>query len=166
MTTIYLAGPMTGIPNLNFPLFNSEAARLRALGYVVINPAEINGGADELVACSNMTAEELAAHWRKCMRRDIPAMLDCDAIALLPNWFKSKGAKLEVHIATMFDMPIDMAAELVARVPNFNDDDLYLQSFGRLARIGVTSTPTVGTGEDCDPLAGPTIAELQARGAL
>ena len=39
---IYCAGPMTGLPELNFPAFHAEAARLRAFGYEVINPAEIN----------------------------------------------------------------------------------------------------------------------------
>lgn len=32
---IYLAGPMTGYPKLNHPLFHSEAERLRRLGYDV-----------------------------------------------------------------------------------------------------------------------------------
>ena len=120
-TTLYLAGPMSNIKDLNFPLFNAEAARLRALGYTVVNPAEINGGADELVACAAMTPTELKEHWRKCMRRDIPALMACDGIALLPNWFKSKGAKLEVRIGSDFDMPINMAADLIDRVVNFSD---------------------------------------------
>jgi hypothetical protein len=102
---------MTGIPDLNFPLFNAEAARLRALGYEVVNPAEINGGADELVATANMTKEQLAQHWRNCMKRDIPALLECDGLALLPGWIDSKGARLEVHIAQQFDMPVSMARE-------------------------------------------------------
>lgn len=123
MTIIYLAGPMTGIENLNFPLFNAEAARLRSLGYTVVNPAEINGGAAELAACAEMTPAELKAHWHKCMRRDIPCLLDCDAIALLPNWFRSKGARLEAHISLEFDMPANMAADLVDRVLNFSDMD-------------------------------------------
>ena len=47
---IYVAGPMTGHPQLNFPAFHTEAARLRALGYEVVNPAELNAdpGADWL----------------------------------------------------------------------------------------------------------------------
>lgn len=122
-TRLYLAGPMSGIPSLNFPLFNAEAARLRALGYEITNPAEINGGADELVACASMTPEQLAAHWRACMRRDIPALLECDGVALLPGWQHSKGASLEVHVASKFDMQIGMAGDLVNRAANFNDVD-------------------------------------------
>jgi hypothetical protein len=123
MTRIYLAGPMSGLPNLNFPLFNAEAARLRALGYEVVNPAEINGGADELLATAAMTPEQLLEHWRNCMRRDIPAMLTCTGVALLPGWERSKGARLEVHIAEQFDMPVCMASLYVQRVPNFSDVD-------------------------------------------
>lgn len=37
---VYVAGPMTGIPELNFPAFNAESARLRSEGLTVINPAE------------------------------------------------------------------------------------------------------------------------------
>ena len=37
---IYLAGPMTGLPEYNYPAFHAEAARLRGLGFHVENPAE------------------------------------------------------------------------------------------------------------------------------
>lgn len=71
MRRIYLAGPMTGLPELNFPLFKSEAARLRALGFDVVNPAEIS--------------PDPGACWRACMKADIRELVTCDAIALLPN---------------------------------------------------------------------------------
>ena len=37
---IYVAGPMTGLPELNYPAFNAAADRLRARGWHVENPAE------------------------------------------------------------------------------------------------------------------------------
>jgi hypothetical protein len=82
---IYIAGPMTGLPELNFPAFAAEAARLRAMGHTVLNPAEINPD-------KHMT-------WQECMRTDIAALVTCDAIQLLPGWMASKGATLEHHIA-------------------------------------------------------------------
>lgn len=82
---IYIAGPMTGLADLNFPAFHAEAARLRALGHEVINPAEIN--------------PDQHMSWQECMRTDIAALVFCDAIQLLPGWEKSKGAALEHHIA-------------------------------------------------------------------
>lgn len=87
---IYLAGPMTGLPDLNFPAFHQAAASLRASGYEVINPAEINA--------------DPAAGWNACMRADIAQLVTCDAIALLPGFEKSKGATLERHIARALEM--------------------------------------------------------------
>jgi hypothetical protein len=85
MKRIYLSGPMTGYPNLNFPAFNAEAARLRALGYEVVSPAELNPD-------PNTSRQE-------CLRRDIRGLLDCDTIAILPGWELSKGARLEQFVA-------------------------------------------------------------------
>lgn len=89
---IYVAGPMTGIPDLNFPLFHSVTANLRALGHVVINPAEINA--------------DPAAGWNECMRADIAHLVTCDAICMLPGWQSSKGATLEHHIASALSMQV------------------------------------------------------------
>ena len=41
---VYLSGPMTGLPDFNRPAFHAAAAALRAQGYVVINPAEVDLG--------------------------------------------------------------------------------------------------------------------------
>lgn len=81
----YIAGPMTGLPDLNFPEFNKHAATLREAGFHVENPAEIN--------------PDPTATWEDCMRVDIPRLVTCDAILLLPGWEKSRGASLEAHIA-------------------------------------------------------------------
>lgn len=99
MKRIYISGPMTGLPGLNFPAFHREARRLRALGFQVVNPAEINPDA--------------ALSWQECMRADIRALCDCDTIALLPGWGKSSGAHLELHVAHRLGLQVVMAAELV-----------------------------------------------------
>lgn len=106
MKRVYVAGPMTGLPELNFPAFHREAARLRAEGFDVVNPAEINGGADELVAMANMDANQVAAHWRACMRNDIRELVTCDSIVLLPGWERSRGASLEHYIARQLDLKV------------------------------------------------------------
>lgn len=85
MKRIYLSGPMSGLPELNFPAFHAAAAQLRALEFDVVNPAEIS------VATG--------ADWNACMRADIAALVGCDTIALLPGWERSQGAHLELHIA-------------------------------------------------------------------
>lgn len=88
---LYISGPMTGIPEWNFPAFNKAADQLRAAGYDVVNPAD--GGSDN------------SKSWEDYLREDLRLLLDCDGIALLPGWEKSRGARLEVHVATSLFMP-------------------------------------------------------------
>ncbi len=102
----YIAGPMTGYPDLNFPAFHAKAAEQRALGYSVVNPAEINGGVAELAACATMTKAELDAHYRSCMVNDITALVGCERIVMLDGWTRSKGAMLEHHIARVLGLEI------------------------------------------------------------
>lgn len=82
---VYIAGPMTGLPDLNFPTFNLAAALLRLHGFKVVNPAEFGFGPD--------------TPWQACMRVGIAQLTSCDAICLLKGWEKSKGATLEVMVA-------------------------------------------------------------------
>lgn len=100
MKRIYISGPMTGLPDLNFPAFHAEAARLRAIGFEVVNPADLNPDPE--------------AAWSDCMRADIKALCDCDTLALLEGWQKSAGAHLEMHIAHRIGMEIVIAKEIAA----------------------------------------------------
>lgn len=82
---IYIAGPMSGLAQFNYPAFNVAAAKLRALGYEVENPAE------------NPKPE--SETWGNYMRLALTQMLTCDCVALLPGWPQSRGALLEHFIA-------------------------------------------------------------------
>lgn len=99
MKRIYISGPMTGLPELNFPAFHATAVSLRAYGHSVTNPAELNPD---------------GASWGDCMRRDITALMDCDTVTTLPGWEHSKGARLEVLIAERLGMTVVDAHELVS----------------------------------------------------
>jgi len=44
--------------------------------------------------------------WIDYMRADIKALVDCDAILMLPDWNTSDGAKLELQIAQGLNMEI------------------------------------------------------------
>lgn len=91
---VYLAGPMSGLPDLNFPAFHAAAAQLRAQGLVVINPAE--HGVVE------------GATWADYMHHDIAGLVSCERIHLLPGWAQSKGARLELHIALELGLVVTM----------------------------------------------------------
>ncbi len=95
---IYLSGPMTGLADFNFPAFNAEATRLRAMGHDVVNPAELN--------------PDTETPWHQCMRRDLAEMLTCDTLVLLDGWKKSASAHLEMHVAHRVGMQILFAREV------------------------------------------------------
>ncbi|MFJ2539417.1 DUF4406 domain-containing protein [Pseudomonas sp. NPDC087614] len=96
---LYLTGPTTGIEDFNFPAFNDMAAKLRARGYRVENPAE--HGVVE------------GAEWGDYMAYDLTRLGLCGMVAVMPGWDASRGARLEVHIARELGMPVVNAHGLV-----------------------------------------------------
>jgi hypothetical protein len=82
----YIAGPMTGYSEWNFPAFNKAADHLTKLGHTAVNPVDIN--------------PDTTTPWIECMKADLRALIDCDAIYMLSGWNKSKGATLEYVVAT------------------------------------------------------------------
>jgi hypothetical protein len=111
---VYVAGPMRGIPEFNFPAFNAAAAKLRADGHFVFNPAEVDNqvhGTD--ISKGNATGdEEVAAkqhgfNLREALGRDMAFICaEADAIAMLPGWQTSKGATAERATAIALGLEI------------------------------------------------------------
>lgn len=101
---LYVAGPMTGVENHNFPLFFEVAGRLEALGYHVENPADNDGGTNWQEAYE--AARQVTHTWEYYLRRDLKRVLSCDAIVVLPGWRNSRGAQLETHVAQTLGMPL------------------------------------------------------------
>lgn len=92
MRRLYVAGPMSGLQDNNYPAFNDMAAKLRAAGHHVENPAE-----SEPPPCDT---------WEAWMRLALTKMLTCEAIVLLPGWTTSRGANVEVRLARDLGMRI------------------------------------------------------------
>lgn len=96
---LYVAGPMSGVIDDNFPAFEDAAARLRAVGYSVINPAQDSGLPP-------------GRPWADYMRADLPLLLQCHGVAYLlgaatPRQMQlSRGLRLERIVAEALDMPI------------------------------------------------------------
>ncbi|MCV7004578.1 DUF4406 domain-containing protein [Mycobacterium gordonae] len=91
--SVYLAGPMTGLPEHNFPAFAAAAAALRAKGIDVLSPHELG--------CDNPGED-----WAWYMREDMKLLLQCDEIVMLPGWRDSRGATLEHHVAVALGMRV------------------------------------------------------------
>lgn len=82
--TVYISGPMTGLPDLNRDAFAWAEAQVIAAGLTPVNPH---------------TLCDPSWDWSRCMRADVTALCACDALLLLPGWQNSNGAQLELHIA-------------------------------------------------------------------
>lgn len=88
---LYVAGPMTGLPKFNYPAFNEAAKKLRTYGFSIANPAENTNPGGE---------------WEDWLRQSIAQVLGSHGVAVLPDWQQSKGARLEVHVATELGMEV------------------------------------------------------------
>ena len=89
---LYIAGPMSGLPDYNYPAFRAAHAVLTAQGYDVVTPSDIAGDATR--------------PWSWWMRRALALLIQCDSVALLPGWERSRGARLEADVAGRLGMPL------------------------------------------------------------
>jgi len=93
MAKIYIAGPMSGLPDFNRPAFHREANRLGKLGHVVLNPATLPDGLEQ----------------HEYMALCIEMVKIADQLTLLPDWEASAGATAEHALAIKLDKIITMA---------------------------------------------------------
>lgn len=99
---VYIAGPMRGIPEYNFPAFDYAARRLRQGGHEAINPAEL----DRVVGVHEWTTPLPDGFMASAMKRDLVAICDhADGIVLLPHWRLSKGAAVEKALTDLLGLP-------------------------------------------------------------
>lgn len=95
---IYVAGGMTGLPDLNFPAFENATKMLREQGHTVFNPAEQGGDSTK---------------YREYLTADLAWICtQADAIALLPGWQASKGATAEYATARALGLDVIVLEEM------------------------------------------------------
>jgi hypothetical protein len=97
--TLYISGPMTGLPNYNRAAFDRAEDTLVARGHNVWSPARLPPGHD----------------WEWYMTQCLAALPTCDGVALLPGWRYSRGANIEVAAAHNMGMPVLPVCEWPAR---------------------------------------------------
>lgn len=83
---LYISGPMTGYPELNYSEFRKTAKALRDLGWTVVDPSEHFEG-----------RKDLPRH--KYLAADVMSLINgCQGIVQLDKWFDSDGALLEAQL--------------------------------------------------------------------
>lgn len=107
--TYYIAGPMRGYPQFNFPAF--DAVRDKLLDWTpctVISPADMDREAGFNPNVNQEAPDDLG----EVMRRDLDAILTHlrpgtqDGIVLLPGWQASRGAAVEVALARFLGLKL------------------------------------------------------------
>ncbi len=83
----YLSGPMTNLPDDNWPVFIYARKYLKGK---VINPANPHG--------SIVKKDKSKFEWTDYMIEDVYDLVKCDKIVLLPGYSKSTGAQTEIFI--------------------------------------------------------------------
>lgn len=102
---IYLAGPMSGLPELNYPAFADAASQLRQLGAFVCNPAELS------------QPDSPTNTYRNCLAVDLAWIIGhAEMIVVLPGFEKSPGANVEIALALALKLPIMLLADAVAEL--------------------------------------------------
>lgn len=101
ISRLYVAGPMTGYPESNYPAFQAASRLLVAAGYEVVDPSVVVTGTE--------------SHYVDFIREDLRVMLDCHGIAVLENWWESTGARNEVQVGGILRMPTRTVDEWLQR---------------------------------------------------
>lgn len=90
---VYIAGPMTGLPQHNYPEFFKMEKILKDMGYKnVLNPAKIADG-------------DTSKPYSFYIRESLKLISKADFVVFLKGWEKSKGANLEKHCADSMGIP-------------------------------------------------------------
>lgn len=94
---LYISGKITGDNDYRVKFLRAEN-KLFDAGHYPVNPAAfvLKG-----------------TQWDEAMRTVLKIMLNCDGVALLPDWRESKGAKIEVRLAHELGIPVKPLEEWI-----------------------------------------------------
>ena len=100
--TYYIAGPMVGVEEYNFPAFDEATAKFKEQGFEVINPSDI---ARKNAYAKNVGVSELSI--RDYALPDLLQLIKkATHIYMLNGWQYSKGAKAEHAVAEWLGLTI------------------------------------------------------------
>ena len=110
MKKIYIAGPMRGHELYNFPAFDAAEARLRRLGYDVVNPAALDRARgihpenfpEDWDWNNTPNGFDLKAVAMECLRQ----VSECHGVYLLSDYSLSNGATAELALARWLGLKV------------------------------------------------------------
>lgn len=100
---IYISGPISGIADGNRYAFEDAEAAITADGGYPVNPHKL---------CPEPVT------WEQAMKIDLAELCDCDAIAMLPGWRESRGARVEHKLAKVLGLRIFPTVEAALEALN------------------------------------------------
>jgi hypothetical protein len=108
---VYIAGPMSGYKEFNFPAFNRVEELLReTYGYKhVVNPAKLHPTTD--------------LPWIEFLKQDLRELITCDAVFLLKGWEKSRGATLEALVAYILGLRLYKSSPMNERFELYEPEE-------------------------------------------
>lgn len=95
--TVYVSGPMTGLPQHNIPAFEYATHRLQGAGLRVLSPHEGHG--TQLVLMLEAMGVKLTREqvYRICLPGDAQMVAEADYVVCLPGFESSKGGAWELQ---------------------------------------------------------------------
>jgi Domain of unknown function (DUF4406) len=115
---VYLAGPMRGYADFNFPAFFCAAEKLREAGYEVFSSAEadIKNGFDPVGQGITAEIERQGFSERELLAADLDWVCrEAEMVVVLPGWERSAGANAEVSVARALEIDVLTLAEALAQ---------------------------------------------------
>ena len=168
---LFLVGPKYDRPNSNFPEFQHKSEFWRNLGHSVVSSAELDveEGAHPTKGWARELPATLVADF---FRRDVSALMACDAVILMDGWDDDDHASMLAEVAEFCEMG---AFEEISKdaysewgddeyeyddgktAPIVSENDPYLAIFDELKALHLKKRADYGT--DDDPIANYRAAE-------
>lgn len=89
-STVYISGPMSGLPEFNRPNFWKMEHALKPLGCRILSPAH----------------HDKEKTYQEYMKASTDMVFECDCVVMLRGYQQSKGAMAELTLATALEKPI------------------------------------------------------------
>lgn len=163
--TLYIAAKMRGLPYYNFPAFDAARDRLKALGFEVFSPADMDreAGFDPMKYSYDVQLAAFANGWNglpqsfdlaAAIKRDNEAIAKADGVFVLHEGFaESEGATAEVELAMKLAKIVVYDTMTDAQILKAMGADLFPQPLEAAITVETRYTDPTSGGQKGEKLA-------------